>query len=219
MIFMSDSTSEDPSESDDKKDLRQELIESASRRLRGGGVDDFSVSAIAEECDTSRQMIYTFFGGKSGLLKAVYDAKAEELKERFEQIEAGSPLERWYESGQVYRDFMLEHASLFDTVFSLEASEKYKGPDELIERVETHDYFESIVQDVIDAGYLPPDTDPTTVTNVLWGAVNGMIQLELLGYYPDQETAHEHYDDMIISVINGKTDRDIEELVTEFLGD
>lgn len=216
---MSNTTSENASGSNEENNLRQELIESASRRLRGGGVSDFSVSAIAEECGTSRQMIYTYFGGKSGLLKAVYDTKAQELKERFQGIEADNPLERWYESGQVYRNFMLEHASLFDTVFSLEAAEKYKGPDELIERVETHDYFESIVRDVIDAGYLPEDTDPSKVTNVLWGAVNGMIQLELLDYYPNEETAHEHYDDMIISIINGKTEADIDVLVAEFLGE
>jgi AcrR family transcriptional regulator len=203
---MTPTRSTDGESSNAENDLREALIEAASERLRGQGADKFSTTKVAEDCDTSRQMIYTFFGGKSGLLKAVFEYKANELKERFETIEADGPLDLFYQSGHVYRDFLLEHAALYDTVFSLEALENYKGPKKLIERVEAHDYFESLLEEIVEDGLLPEDTDVEQLTDVLWGAVNGHVQLKMLNYFPDEETAKDTYDQLIISILNGHID-------------
>lgn len=190
-----------------KEQLRRDLIEAAGERLRAKGASDFSIAGVAEDCETSTQMIYTFFGGKPGLLKAVYQRKTEELQERFEALDAEGALDLFYQSGQVYRDFLLEHAALYEALFSLEALENYTGPGKLIERVQAHDYFGSLLEELVDQGILNEDVDLDNLTDVLWGAVNGHVQLAILNYFPDEETARARYDQLILSIVNGHTDK------------
>lgn len=191
-----------------REELREQLIESAGELLRGQGVGEFSTTRVAEACDTSTQMIYTLFGGKSALLKAVYETKAEELAERFRAIDTEDPVEYFYDMGMVYRDFMLEHAALYDAVFSLEALENYDGRGKLIERVETFKCFEAVIEDLIEADLLPAETDPAKLTDQLWASVNGIIRATILDYYPDEETAMDHYIETAFSILRGQANKD-----------
>lgn len=194
------------SDSRSRSELRVDLVETAGELLRGQGVGAFSTTKVAEACDTSTQMIYTLFGGKSGLLKSVYETKARELQEEFEKIDEDDPVDYFYELGNTYRQFLLNHAAMYDSVFSLEALDNYERPDKLLERVETFDWFEEALEQLIDEGLLPEDTDVEALTDVLWGAVNGHVQLTMLDFFPDEETARARYDQLIVSILNGHTD-------------
>lgn len=188
-----------------KAQIRDELIEVASERLQGQGVDDFSTTKVAEDANTSRQMIYTLFGGKAELLKAVYDDTARRLAEDLDTVEAEDPLERFYELGHAYRDFMLENAALFDRMLSLKASQNYAGPGELVTRTPAHDHFDDALEACKEEGIIPEDTDVEELTDVLWAGVNGVIRLQLIGYYPDEETAREHYDRLAFDILGGES--------------
>lgn len=188
-----------------KGEIRDDLIQAAGERLKGEGVDDFSTTKVAEACDTSRQMIYTLFGGKAELLSAVYEDTARRLADDLDTVEANDPLERFYELGHVYRDFMLEHAALFDRMLSLKASQNYAGPGELVTRTPAHDHFDEALEDCKEAGIIPEDVDVEELTDVLWAGVNGVIRLQLIGYYPDEETAREHYDRLAFNVLGGES--------------
>lgn len=191
------------------EDLRNELLEKASELLQGEGVEEFSTTKIAESCDTSRQMIYTLFGGKPELIQAVYDYKSKELAERFDEIDEDDPVDQFFELGRVYRDFMLEHAALFDTVFSLEATRKYSRPGSIVERLDAHDRFDEALEDCQEAGILPDDTDIEELTELLWAGVNGVLRLQLVDFYPDEETAREQYFKVATNIISGESNQDI----------
>mgnify|MGYP002278897903 FL=1 len=188
-----------------KAQIREDLIQAASERLQGQGVDDFSTTKVADDCNTSRQMIYTLFGGKAELLKAVYDDTAQRLSDDLDAVEAEDPLERFYELGHAYRDFMLENAALFDRMLSLKASQNYAGPGKLITRTPAHDHFDDALEDCKEEGVIPEDTDVEELTDVLWAGVNGIIRLQLIGYYPDEETAREHYDRLAFDILGGES--------------
>lgn len=188
-----------------KAQIREDLIQAASERLQGQGVDDFSTTKVADDCNTSRQMIYTLFGGKAELLKAVYDDTARRLAEDLDTVEAEDPLERFYELGHAYRDFMLENAALFDRMLSLKASQNYAGPGELVTRTPAHDHFDDALEACKEEGIIPEDTDVEELTDVLWAGVNGIIRLQLIGYYPDEETAREHYDRLAFDILGGES--------------
>lgn len=204
------SNEQEPSEQDDrsKPELRDQLIEASGELLRGQGIEDFSTTKVADACDTSTQMIYTLFGGKSALLKAVYEAKAEELTEEFQAVEAEDPIERFYEMGMVYRDFILGHAALYDSVFSLEALENYDRADKLIERVDTFQEFENVVEELIETGFLPENTEVAKLTDQLWASMNGILRLTILNFYPDEETALKHYVDTAFDILRGQSDEE-----------
>lgn len=188
-----------------KAEIRDDLIQAASERLQGEGLDDFSTTKVAEACDTSRQMIYTLFGGKAELLKAVYDDTAQRLSDQLDTVEAEDPIDRFYRLGHVYRDFMLENAALFDRMLSLKASQNYSGPGSLITRTPAHDHFDDALEDCKKAGIIPEKTDVHELTDVLWAGVNGIIRLQLIGYYPDEETAREHYDRLAFDILGGES--------------
>lgn len=187
-----------------RDDLRQELIEAAGEMLRSEGAENFSTTKVAEACQTSTQMIYTFFDGKSGLLEAVYENKASELVERFEAMESEDPLEEYFELGLIYREFMLEHQALFDAVFSLEAANNYKGEGSLVTRVEPFEKLDDILVECQEAGIVPEDKDPEHLTNLIWAGVNGIIRLQIIGFYPDDETAKDHFTELATSFLVGE---------------
>lgn len=199
--------SSDPNDSSDRsrQQLRRELIEAASERLRGEGVDEFTTTKVAEDCDTSRQMIYTLFGGKSELLSAVYEDTARRLSDELDTVEAEDPIERFYELGHVYRNFMLENAALFDRMLSLKASQNYDGPGSLVNRTPAHEHFDEVLEDCKESGIIPGDTDVEELTDVLWAGVNGIIRLQLIGYYPDDEIARQHYDRLAFDILGGES--------------
>lgn len=192
-----------------RSELRTELIETSGELLRSNGVGDFSTTKVADACDTSTQMIYTLFGGKSGLLKAVYETKAKELSQKFDAVDKEDSIDQFFEMGEVYRDFMLEHAALYDTVFSLEALQNYDRRDSLIERVEPFERFDEVIVDLIEAELLPEDTDVSKLTDELWASMNGIIQLTLLDFYSDEETARDHYFDTASKILAGQSGGDI----------
>lgn len=199
---------EEPSERS-RDELRQELLEEASERLKGQGVEDFSTSKVAEACDTSRQMIYTFFGGKTGLIQAVYEYKGDELATRLDLINDEDPLERFYELGRIYRNFMLEHAALFDTVFSLETTRNLsRSDDSVVGRMDAHEYFDEALRECVEAGLLPDETDVEELTDMLWAGVNGVLRLQMVDYYPDEETARKHYFKLATNILFGESDED-----------
>jgi AcrR family transcriptional regulator len=149
-------------------------------------------------------MIYTLFGGKSGLLKAVYLSKSEELSDKLAEITTSDPIDRLFELGTIYRQFMLDHKALFDAVFSLRTVRNFKGSGALIDRTPAFDYFQKAIEDLIDEGYLAEQTDPKTLTDRLWAGVIGVLLLETLGFYSDSESAREAFFDVAISIVFGK---------------
>lgn len=200
---------EDPPDSSrTDRELREELIEEADQSLRNEGIEGFSTVKIAERCEISRQMIYTLFGGKSGLIKAVYEAKSKELAERLEAVSASDPIDRLFQYGTIYREYMLDHQALFDAIFNLKAVRNFKGPGKLIERNEAFDYFQEAIRTLREEGYLGEETDPEWLTDKLWSAVTGVILLEIVDFYPDEETAEALYYDVAASVLFGNLDEE-----------
>jgi len=197
------SESESESENRSKLEIRQDLVDAASQLLRGKRVDDFSTTKVAEDADTSRQMIYTLFGGKSELIKAVYQYTVDGLSEELSEVDEDDPIDQFYQLGVRYRDFMTENAALFDRMLSLEATQNYTAPEPLVTRTVAHEHFDAVLEDCIEAGILQEDTDVEKLTDILWAGVNGIIRLQLIGYYPDEETAREHYYELAFRVLGG----------------
>lgn len=55
---------------------RERIISAAHALLIGAGVVRFTVDAVARRADVARQTVYDQFGGRSGLLEAVFDGLA-----------------------------------------------------------------------------------------------------------------------------------------------
>jgi AcrR family transcriptional regulator len=148
-------------------------------------------------------MIYTLFGGKQDLVHSVYLAKSEELAQQFRSIDRENPLERIKAYGYAYRDFMLDHSDLFDTIFSLSRNQDESVSETPIPRTKIMDFFERAIEDCKDRGILSESVDTTELTEALWAAANGVLQMEILDMFPDEETARSRYKMVTAGILNG----------------
>lgn len=79
---------------------RERIISAAHTLLVGAGVTRFTVNAVASRADVARQTVYDQFGGRSGLLEAVFDGLANrnglpELRRVFEDPDPWQALDRF----------------------------------------------------------------------------------------------------------------------------
>ena len=61
---------------------RSALLEAAERLLAEGGPDALSIRRVSDAAATSTRAVYSLFGGKDGLLRALYQAMFQDLRQR-----------------------------------------------------------------------------------------------------------------------------------------
>ena len=61
---------------------RSALLEAAERLLAEGGPDALSIRRVSDAAGTSTRAVYSLFGGKDGLLRALYQAMFQDLRRR-----------------------------------------------------------------------------------------------------------------------------------------
>lgn len=61
---------------------RSALLDAAERLLAEGGPDALSIRRVSDAAGTSTRAVYSLFGGKDGLLRALYQAMFQDLRRR-----------------------------------------------------------------------------------------------------------------------------------------
>ncbi len=147
--------------------------------------------------------IYTLFGGKEGVIHALYLDGFERLRERLEAVpRTDEPLVDLEALGWAYRANALANRDLYAVMYGHLAS-GFSPPPESVDR--TKRSFRVLVEAVgrcLAAGILRP-VDPVEVADVLWAAAHGMVSLELAGYYPDEDVATGRYHAVLVAVVSG----------------
>jgi AcrR family transcriptional regulator len=95
------------------------LIASAERLLQSGGLEHLSVRAVAAGAGTSVQAIYSVFGDKDGLLRALYAEAFSILMGAIEAVpRTDDPVGDLVRIGtDAFRPFALDHPNLFRLAF------------------------------------------------------------------------------------------------------
>jgi len=93
------------------------VFEAARRLLEQEGAPALSVRRLAAEVGTSYQLVYTLFGGKQGVLNALFQHGFASLAARCRAASSASALADVPTLGLVYRDFALEHPRLYALMF------------------------------------------------------------------------------------------------------
>jgi len=74
----------------------------------------------------------------------------------------------------------------------------------VIERNEIFDFFDEAVRDAQKQDFIDNSVDTESLTDSFWAAANGCLRLEVVDYYPDDETAKEHYVNTTAGVFWGR---------------
>lgn len=199
---MAELTKNDSSSSRQRDELKRDLIGSAEELLKEPS-EKFSLKKVTERAGTSTQMIYTIFGGKRELLGAVYEKQAVELSDRLSSVEDDDPVRSYWVLTSIYRSFYLENQELIDSLYNMSKADKESEP--IVRQTQGFDLFKEQLKKCQKQGLLDDDVDLTDLTVSLWGSADGILRLETLGFFDDQETARESYLETQQSILRGNS--------------
>ena len=172
---------------------RADVLAAAVKLLRDDGPSGLTARAVADALGVSRQVVYTQFGSLGGLVDALY-------REGFEQLRAGAETidkhltgpERLIEHTFGYRRFALANPELYRVMFERPFRD-YSPPRE--SRVIALTAFETLVDAAASTGRDAAASRDLALT--LWGAMHGLVHLELQGYFAFENSSERRLLDIV----------------------
>jgi len=160
-----------------------EILEAASRILSEDGAAALTVRKIAARAGCSTMGIYSRFGGKNGVVDALYAEGFHSLcADMSEVTPTGDPVEDLRRCELRYREHALQHATHYMVMFGGAVPDFQPCAEN---KALAHDAFRSLVaavQRCIDVGAFAGDAP--AIAHTLWSAMHGQVMLELVGIDP-----------------------------------
>lgn len=162
-------------------DMRRQLLDAALTVLRRDGAPGLTVRHIAEEAGCSTTGIYTHFGGKQGLVEAIFlegfDSFDDALRPHYRQ---GDLLG----AGRSYRKWATANTTHYLVMFG-RAVPDFAPSEQARERAQLS--FEALVAAVADIGA----AEPEAAAYHLYATVHGYVMLELVDLGPDEPSTRD----------------------------
>ncbi len=161
------------------RDAETAIVEAARDLMAEGGMDAFSMRAVADRVGISATAIYHHFANKQALVDRVvrhaFERFGSEMERAARQHAKGS-LERVAALGEAYIRFATEHGAYFRVIFSIAAP----NPRDLKELPFGAGYplLRTTVADAMEAGTMRQG-DPDVMAHFLWSLAHGIVTLSL----------------------------------------
>ena len=163
------------------------MVDAAGRLLRAEGVKALSVRRVAEEVDVSTQAVYSLFGGKAGLVRALHRTGFARLAAELGEVTTTDPVARIRDLGLAYHRTARANPHLYDVMFECPVPEFVPTEEDAAASLATLEVLRDAVAAAIEDGALVGDVDD--VTMVMWSTVHGVSSLDLAGALGTPEEA------------------------------
>ncbi|UJW28721.1 TetR/AcrR family transcriptional regulator [Saccharothrix sp. AJ9571] len=182
-------------------ETRERFLQAAIQVLAEQGVAGMTLRTIAATADTSTVVVYSRFGGRAGMLQALYQRAFEQLGAVFAALPPGSDDHEQdvLELALAYRRFALENPPRYAFMFERPVADFDPNPE--MRHSVLQSTLTSILRRATPAG--ASDEDGFTRSYLLWTAMHGLISAELTGAQrsalpstflaPDEHTREELY--------------------------
>jgi len=179
-----------------------EILEAASRILSAEGAAALTVRRIASEAGCSTMGIYSRFGGKDGVVDALYAEGFDFLCDGMRELpRTDDPVEDLRRCELRYREVALAHATHYMVMFGGAVPDLVPSPES---RSLAHDAFKNLVGSVqrcVDAGAFKGRADE--LAHTLWSAMHGQVMLEIVGINPVGGDPDARFRDLVDTVLDG----------------
>lgn len=171
----------------------QRILEAASELLSAEGASALSVRRIAAAAGCSTMGLYSRFGGKDGVVDELYAEGFERLVDAMAANQpSDDPLGDLRRAATCYRETAVVNATHYMVMFggAVPGFEPSDPSHEL-----AHAAFDGLVAKVArctDAGLL--DGAPDEIAELLWGAIHGLVMLEIVGVDPRSSDPSARFD-------------------------
>ncbi|MEU6997865.1 TetR/AcrR family transcriptional regulator [Nonomuraea sp. NPDC046570] len=181
--------------------VRATILDAATHLLVTDGPAALTVRRISAEVGCSTKVIYTMFGGKDGLVEALWLEGFARFERRL--LEASGdpdPLYRLGDIGAAYRSYALAEPDYYRVMFhgvmrgfepSACAKDTSRG---------SFGILVSVVQECLDQGRLR-GAPAAEIADLIWMAVHGAVSLEISGFFGTAE-AQERFNLLCSSVLS-----------------
>ena len=175
-------------------DVRLALLDAAGQLLLAEGADGITTRRLAAMAGTTTQAIYTEFGGKEGIARAMYREGFARLEARMRAVpETADPLYDLFLQGRVYREAALDSPQFYDVMFGSPIPQFDPDADDLeLSRI-ARDLLTAAVERVIATGALRPGVRADEVAQWLWAVAHGAVSLELHGAIELDDATYDDY--------------------------
>lgn len=159
-------------------DMRQTLLEAALHVLQTHGAAALTVRNITERAGCSTTGIYTYFGGKNGLVEAIFLDGFQSFDAALTpHYESGNLIE----SGRAYRHWALHNPMHYLVMFG-RAVPDFQPSEAAGARAGAS--FRALVDAVASAGAGSNEPESIAAAYHLYATVHGYVMLELVGMGP-----------------------------------
>lgn len=169
--------------------LRERLVSNARTLVRNEGMASLNLRLIAEQSGTSTQAIYTLFGGKTGLIRAMYEHWIKELELELHAAQSQlSPIQLMIQTARIYRKQALSDPQLF--LFGLSPSANEANIVGMMISSRTFALFCGFIQAAIQQGEFETVELVEQQAKGLWAAIHGAVLFEIC--HPDSNNLVEY---------------------------
>lgn len=153
--------------------------------LGAAGVESVTVRRVAEEAGTTTRAVYTLFGDKHGLMRALFQQIAETMRRHHEAVPVmDDPFEEIQQLALAYRAAALEQPNLYDYFYRSIAPGGTLTSDDAALAFRSFERVLQTLRRIIDDGLFGPRELESTGLQ-LWALVHGLASLELRGFLAD----------------------------------
>ncbi len=175
-------------------DVRLALLDAAGQLLLSEGADGMTTRRLAAMAGTTTQAIYTEFGGKEGIARAMYREGFARLEARMRAVgETPDPFFDLLQQGRVYREAALDSPHFYDVMFGHPIPQFTPDADDLAGSRIAHDLLSGAIDRVIATGTLVEGADADEIAQWLWTVVHGVVSLELNGALELDTVTYDRY--------------------------
>jgi AcrR family transcriptional regulator len=175
-------------------DVRLALLDAAGELLLTEGADGITTRRLAAMAGTTTQAIYTEFGGKEGIARAMYREGFARLEARMRAVpETADPLYDLFLQGRVYREAALDSPYFYDVMFGSPIPQFEPDADDLAVSRIANDLLAAAVERVIASGALRSGAQAADIAQWLWAVAHGAVSLELHGAIERDDQTYDEY--------------------------
>jgi len=168
---------------------REEMLEQAALILARDGMAGLSLRKLAEACGTSTMAVYSLFGGKDGLLDALYLATMEGLGHALQAVPPNPDPMIWLgDLGQAYRAYSLAHPALYGIITGASLAHGRVEASSL-KVLSGYQTLKRAVERLLAERDTWRRYTPELVADALWVVVHGVVSLELNGHFASPDAA------------------------------
>ncbi|WP_328611086.1 TetR/AcrR family transcriptional regulator [Amycolatopsis sp. NBC_00345] len=160
-----------------EQNTRKRFLDAALAVLTDRGVAGLTVRGVAEAAGASTLTVYTRFGGRTGLLDALYERAFDLMREQLLDVppETENGLADLLEVALAYRRFALENPARYALMY--ERSVHDFDPDPELRKAVMRTTFVMFVDKIRRVS--EPGVDLQELGYLLWTSMHGLVSVEL----------------------------------------